>query len=121
MAHPDIGQFADAAKFLSGALTIAREIHNTRGIRIELTRLIDVLLLLQQYEKAEHLLQESEQRNQDANDQIGIAWNLKHRGQLEQRTNVERGNELVRHGVQKLEEIGIANEEWRPEFEAALK
>jgi tetratricopeptide (TPR) repeat protein len=120
-AHPQINQLPTAAKFLQQALSIARSVHNTRGIRIELTRYIDVLIALGQYDKAEPLLDESEWLNQAANDQIGIAWNYKHRGQFQQRVDARQGDELIRQGRQMLSRLGIADDEWRPEFDAALK
>jgi len=105
---------------LQDALAVAKEIRNNRGIRIELTRLIDTLIELREYEEAKELLVESEQRNKADNDRLGIAWNLKHLGQLEQaHGEVNEGNVLIRQGIQQLAESGFP--EYRPEFEAALK
>jgi tetratricopeptide (TPR) repeat protein len=113
------GRLSDAEQFLRKALDIARPMHNFRGVRIELTRLIDVLIEVNENE-ARELLTESESHNRRTDDLLGIAWNLKQRGQLEKRRgNVEAGNNLIRQGIQQLAEIGFP--EYIPEFEAALK
>lgn len=59
-AHPKLGNLSKAEEFLRESLKIAREIHNIRGVRIELTRLINILIAQEKYEEAEQLLSESE-------------------------------------------------------------
>ena len=121
-AHPKLGNLSKAEEFLRESLKIAREIHNIRGVRIELTRLINILIAQGKYEEAEQLLSESEQLNRQADDKIGLAWNLKHRGQLERRQgNLESGDRLILQGIFKLVEIGIEEEAWLEEFKALLK
>ena len=114
-----VGELAKAEGLLRSSLSIARDIRNLRGIRIELTRLIDVLIALGKHDEARSLLDESEQRNLEARDDVGIAWNLKHRGQLQKaQGHIEDGNHLIRQGIQKVREIRY--EEFIPEFESAL-
>ncbi len=119
-AHPLLKQSAKikAEEFLREALTIARQLHSIRGIRIELTRLIDVLISLQEYDEAEELLKESEQRNQEAGDDLGIAWNHKHRGQLmHAHGDFDAGNELILQGIEEIKE---RHPEYIDEFRAVL-
>lgn len=112
-------RLAEAEDYLRKALDRARQIRNLRGVRIGLTRLIEILIRRQKHDEAEELLAESEQRNQEAQDRIGIAWNLKHRGQIEQaRGNVEDGNNIILQGIQHLEQMG--DEDYIPEFRSAL-
>ena len=115
----DTGDFGAAEGFIRRSLDLARELRNYRGERIGLTRLIDVLIQRQRMNLAEPLLLESEQRNIESNDQIGRAWNLKHRGQLEYaRGNVETGNTLIRQGIQQLIDMGELD--YVPDFTAVL-
>ncbi len=111
-----------ARSLLEKALKIANEIGNTKGIRIELTRLIDVLIALQDYAKAKEMLEASEDLHRKADDEIGNAWNLKYRGQLEKaQAHTEQGNQLIQQGIQRLVAMGLGNMEWIHEFEVALK
>jgi len=119
-AHPQVGNLPKAEEFLRESLAIAQEIHNIRGIRIEMSRLIDILIPLRKYQEATELLKESEQLNQQANDRIGMAWDLKHRGQLDQAGgNIQQGDCLIWHGIHKLRNMEI-EDAWLDEFVAVL-
>ncbi|MBI5564008.1 MAG: tetratricopeptide repeat protein, partial [Chloroflexi bacterium] len=115
-----LGHFTAAEPLLRDALCIARQTHNIRGTRIELTRLINVLIPLYGHtEEVTNLLQESEQLNKKAEDSIGMAWNKKHQGQIEQlRGNPAHGDKLIREGIDILKAKKIR--EHIEEFEATL-
>ena len=116
------GKLPSAKSLLEKSLKIAGDMGNTKGIRIEMTRLIDVLVSLKDYSKAEDLLRASEKLHQKADDEIGNAWNLKCRGQLKRaQGHTEQGNELIRQGIQKLVDMGLGNMAWIDEFKRALE
>jgi len=113
-----LGNLAQAEETFRKCLKLAEEIRAFRGIRILLTELAETLIRLGKYGEAKVILADSEKRNQDSNDQIGIAWNLKHRGQIAKAAGeIDYGNSLMQQGIQKLVEIG--NKEYIPEFEEA--
>ncbi len=115
----EANRLAEAEDYLRESLDRAYQIRNFRGVRIGLTRLIEILIRRQKHDEAQGLLAESEQRNQEAQDKIGVAWNLKHRGQIEQaRGNIEDGNNIILQGIQQLEQMG--DEDYIPEFRSAL-
>jgi tetratricopeptide (TPR) repeat protein/mRNA-degrading endonuclease RelE of RelBE toxin-antitoxin system len=104
-AHPQNGRLAEARTLFEEALELARQIHNTRGIRIELTRLIEVQLALHDYTAADSCLGESERFNREADDVVGLAWNNKHRGQLlHAHGDLEGGNRLIHQGIELLQQ-----------------
>ncbi|CAG0990122.1 hypothetical protein GPROT1_02945 [Gammaproteobacteria bacterium] len=116
----ELGRYDVAKPLLDEALVIARGTHNTRGMRIELTRLINVLIPLREIDRATELMKESELLNRQADDYIGLAWNLKHQGQLEQLAgNVAHGNGLIQQGIDMLKKYHIR--EHIDEFSAAIR
>lgn len=114
------GNYAKAEHVFRDCLALATELHNSRGMRVQMVNLAEVLIRLGRYDDAEAILQESEQRNAEASDAVGQAWNLKHRGQITKaRGQIETGNHLIQQGVDILEQIG--NKEYLDEFQAALR
>jgi tetratricopeptide (TPR) repeat protein len=97
----------------------AQAVGNSLGTRINLGWLIDALIGSQKLQSAEEYLREFKQRSDDARDEIGEAFYYKRMGQIEQgRGQIEKGNELIQIGIQKLQETG--NETYIPDFEKAL-
>jgi hypothetical protein len=84
-----------------------------------LVNLTEVLVRQGKYEEAEVVLAEAEAQHAVADDGIGVAWALKHRGQIARaRGDLQLGNRLIQQGIAKLEALG--NHEYRAEFQAAL-
>lgn len=110
-----------AEKIFRDCLIISRELHESRGIRIHLTNLIESLIKLRQFDEAVNLLEEVERLNLKAQDMVGIAWNLKHRGQVIKLKdgNIEEGNNKIQNAIEKLKERGV--KEYISEFEEALR
>ena len=74
---------------------------------------------MNQIEQAESLLEECAQRINDSKDEVGYAWLLKRRGQVEHaKGNFEGGNELIEEGIEKLKEINYLV--YISDFEKAL-
>jgi tetratricopeptide (TPR) repeat protein len=114
------GDYQRAEGIFRKLLRIARRVGNSRGIRITVGWLAEALIGLGKYQEAESLLEEADQRSQEARDGIGFAWTLRRRGLLEHaRGNIEIGNRLILTGIQKLKEIG--NVDYLPDFEKALR
>ena len=114
------GDNVEAERIFRKTLQLAQELHNLRGIRVQLTNLTEALIRLGRYSEAESTLKESEKRNIEANDSIGLAWNLKHHGQIEKaQGRIETGNQYIQQGLDKLQKID--NKEYLSEFQAALR
>jgi tetratricopeptide (TPR) repeat protein len=114
------GNYVEAERVFRDCLALATELHNSRGMRVQLVNLVEVLIRLERYDDAEVIVQESEQRNAEAGDAVGQAWNLKHRGQVAKaRGQAAVGNQLIQQGIDMLERIG--NREYLDEFQAALR
>lgn len=115
------GNLEQAEQWLRQALAIAREIGNRRGVRIELSRLINVLVQMpgSDLREIERLLIEADKLNQAAKDSIGLAWTEKHHGQvLRRRGDVGGGNERIKRGIELLRKEGYT--EHIAEFEHLL-
>ena len=114
------GNYAEAERVFRDCLMRATELHNSRGMRVQMVNLTEILIRLGRYDDAETILQGSEQRNAEASDAVGQAWNLKHRGQITKaRGQIETGNHLIQQGIDILEQIG--NKEYLDEFQTALR
>ena len=88
--------------------------------RVQMSNLAEVLIRQARYAEAEPTVTESERRNEAANDRIGLAWNLKHRGQIAKaRGQIDHGNDLIRQGLERL--LKLDDKEYVPEFEFALR
>lgn len=113
------GEYLKAENKFRECLSITKKLHMSRGVRVQLTNLIEVLIRLTRFDEAEKILHESEERNKEAADKIGIAWNFKHRGQIQRaHGNTKDGDQLIKLGLEQLEQIG--NMEYIKEFHDSL-
>lgn len=111
--------YPTAEKIFRERLARARSIGNSLGIRISLGWLAEALIGIGNLAEAEQLLSECLQRSEEGQDDIGIAWVLKRKGQLEHaRGSYEEGNALIQQGIEKLRTIN--NVIYIPDFEKAL-
>ena len=114
------GDNEEAERIFRRALRMAQELHSSMSARVHMSNLAEVLIRQARYAEAEPIVTESERRNEAANDQIGLAWNLKHRGQIAKaRGQIDHGNDLIRQGLDRL--LKLDDKEYVPEFEFALR
>jgi tetratricopeptide (TPR) repeat protein len=120
-AHSAVRNFEQAEKYFRRALDLAQKLRNQRGVRIETTRLIDVLIKAEKFEEAAGLLREAHAANEAAQDRIGLAWDeLYHGLLLKHAGRAAAGNARIRRGMDQFRTLGVADDEWRADFEAAL-
>jgi ATP/maltotriose-dependent transcriptional regulator MalT len=111
--------FDAAQEIFNERLERARLVGNKLGVRISLGWLAEALIGKGALEDAEKLLDECEQLVSEAQDEIGLAFLMKRKGQLElARGNIENGNGLILEGIAKLKDS--KHTRYIPDFEKAV-
>lgn len=112
--------YPTAEKIFRKLLEKPRPIRNSRGIRIKLGWLAEALIGVGNLDEAELLLSECTQLSEEVQDDIGSAWVLKRKGQLEHALGHNaKGDELIQMGIEMLEKNNRVN--YIGDFEKALR